>query len=100
MPGRPAIFRGTAGSGRDQNHSCRLKQSLGRHVSMETFARVLLDRAGDGGTGLLFEDERHTWADVVRESRRRAALTRRLLTARRPPHIGVLLDNVPEYVFW
>ncbi|GAB3970562.1 AMP-binding protein [Actinoallomurus acanthiterrae] len=67
---------------------------------METFARVLLDRAGDGGTGLLFEDERHTWADVVRESRRRAALARRLLTAGRPPHIGVLLDNVPDYVFW
>ncbi|MEV0402199.1 AMP-binding protein [Actinoallomurus sp. NPDC050550] len=67
---------------------------------METFARVLLDRAGDGGTGLLFEDERHTWADVVRESRHRAALARRILTTGRPPHIGVLLDNVPDYVFW
>ncbi|GAA4639790.1 AMP-binding protein [Actinoallomurus vinaceus] len=67
---------------------------------METFARALLDRAGDGGTGLLFEHERHTWADVVRESRHRAALARRLLTAGRPPHIGVLLDNVPDHVFW
>jgi fatty-acyl-CoA synthase len=67
---------------------------------METFARVLLDRADDGGTGLLFEDERHTWADVVRQSRRRAALARALLADGRPPHIGVLLDNVPEYLFW
>ncbi|MEV5706058.1 AMP-binding protein [Actinoallomurus sp. NPDC052274] len=67
---------------------------------MDTFARLLLDRACDDRPGLLFEDERHTWADVVRQSRRRAALAHALLGGARPPHIGVLLDNVPEYLFW
>jgi fatty-acyl-CoA synthase len=67
---------------------------------METFAHLLLDRVGDDRTGLLFEDERHTWADVLRQSRRRAALAHALLAGARPRHIGVLLDNAPEYLFW
>jgi fatty-acyl-CoA synthase len=62
---------------------------------MGTFAKLLLDRAADEHTGLLFEDESYSWRDVVRASRARAALINE-----RRAHIGVLLENVPEYVFW
>jgi len=67
---------------------------------MPTFAEIFAARADDDRTGLLFEDERHTWADVVAAARARAALARRLLDGPGPPHFGVLLDNVPEYVHW
>jgi len=61
-------------------------------------ADLLLARADDDRTGLVFEGRNWTWATIVDEARRRAAL----LTAARidgPFHIGVLLDNVPEYLF-
>jgi fatty-acyl-CoA synthase len=64
-----------------------------------TVAELLLARAGDDRPGLLFEDQRYTWRDVVAESRARAAVARRL-RGPGPFHIGVLLDNVPEYLFW
>lgn len=92
---------------------------------MTTFARLLLDRAEDDHIGLLFEDETYTWAEVVAAARARAALAERAVSAEqavpapgaapveraelaegprrgagRAPHIGVLLENVPEYVFW
>nr|WP_260408665.1 AMP-binding protein [Planomonospora venezuelensis] len=49
---------------------------------------------------MLFEDESYTWARLVREAERRAALALRLREPGRPFHIGVLLENVPEYVLW
>jgi fatty-acyl-CoA synthase len=67
---------------------------------MDTFAGLLLDRAGDRRTGLLFEEERYSWAEVVRDCRDRAALALALMDSGRPPHIGVLLENVPEYLYW
>jgi fatty-acyl-CoA synthase len=71
---------------------------------MTTFAKLLLSRADDDHTGLLFEDEAYTWAQVVQAAHARAALVEPARRARRdtgrPPHIGVLLENVPEYVFW
>jgi fatty-acyl-CoA synthase len=48
---------------------------------------------------LLFEDERWTWAEVVAESSVRAAVFATLLPQGAPPHVGVLLDNVPEFAF-
>ncbi|GAA2577228.1 AMP-binding protein [Actinomadura fulvescens] len=59
-----------------------------------TFADLLLARAGDEHTGLRFEDESYTWAEVVTAARRRAGLLSP------GTHVGVLLENVPEYVFW
>ncbi|RJL32540.1 AMP-binding protein [Bailinhaonella thermotolerans] len=67
---------------------------------MGTISELLLARDGDDRTGLLFEDERYTWAEVVAQCRRRARLARELRPAGRPFHIGVLLDNTPEYLFW
>lgn len=66
----------------------------------ETIADLLLERLGDDRPGLLCRDRTWTWDQVVRESAARAALARTLRTRDRPFHIGVLLDNVPEYVLW
>jgi len=65
-----------------------------------TIADLLDARAGDDHPGLLFADRSWTWAEVVEESRRRAALALELLDPDRPPHIGVLLENGPDFVFW
>jgi fatty-acyl-CoA synthase len=66
---------------------------------MTTTADLLRGLATHDAPGLLFEDERYTWAQVVGQAAERAALA---LALRRPGpfHIGVLLDNEPEYVFW
>ena len=37
---------------------------------------------------------------LVEEAARRAALFDALRDRDRPPHIGVLLDNIPDYLFW
>ncbi|MDQ1397315.1 MAG: steroid-22-oyl-CoA synthetase [Acidimicrobiaceae bacterium] len=65
-----------------------------------TVAGLLRARAGDGATGLLFEDQRWSWAEVVQASADRAAWAAGLLAPDRPAHIGVLLENVPEFAFW
>ena len=66
---------------------------------MDTVAALLAARAGDERPGLLFEDESYSWAQIVEEGAARAelALARRV---EGPFHVGVLLDNVPEYLFW
>ncbi|MHB8595100.1 MAG: AMP-binding protein, partial [Acidimicrobiales bacterium] len=64
-----------------------------------TVAELLRARADDDATGLRFETQTWTWRQVVAESRRRAVAA----TAWRRPgpfHVGVLLENIPEYVFW
>ncbi|HEX3840637.1 MAG TPA: AMP-binding protein [Acidimicrobiales bacterium] len=63
-----------------------------------TAAEVIRGRAGDPHTGLVFEGESWTWAEVVSEMWARAAWLRSLTTGR-PPHVGVLLDNVPGFLF-
>jgi fatty-acyl-CoA synthase len=65
---------------------------------MTTVAELLEARAEDDNTGLRFEDASWSWRQVVAECSVRA----RMLTARRRPgpfHVGVLLENVPEYLF-
>jgi fatty-acyl-CoA synthase len=63
-----------------------------------TIADLLLARAGDHHVGLRFEDKTWTWAEVVDASRVRAAVLS-MICDEAPRHVGVLLDNVPEYVF-
>ncbi len=69
---------------------------------METFADIVRARAGDPGTGLLFEGQSWAWGEVVQEAADRAAAL--AATVERPAdrqvHVGVLLDNVPDFVFW
>jgi fatty-acyl-CoA synthase len=49
--------------------------------------------------GLRFEDHAWSWRDVVAESATRAAVFAELLDDGQPPHVAVLLDNVPEFAF-
>ncbi|MEI5676325.1 MULTISPECIES: AMP-binding protein [unclassified Nocardioides] len=62
-----------------------------------TVRDLLLARAEDGSAGLLAGDESSTWAEVVRAAAVRAAVLDELLPAGAPPHVGLLLDNVPEF---
>lgn len=64
-----------------------------------TLAKLLLARRGDDRPGYLFEDERYTWDEVVTESEARAEMLVGLLDPSLPMHVGVLLDNEPEYLF-
>jgi acyl-CoA synthetase (AMP-forming)/AMP-acid ligase II len=66
---------------------------------MTTMYELFRDRAGDEHTGMLFEDESWTYARLVQAAAERAALASRM---RRdgPFHIGVLLDNIPEFPMW
>lgn len=68
-------------------------------AALKSIADLLVARADDAAPGLRFEDDEWSWANVVAFSAGRAAW----LNAHRtdgPFHIGVLLDNVPEYCFW
>src|SRR5712691_4349994 len=63
-----------------------------------TLAGLILSRAADDTDGLLYEDQRWSWREVVVEARVRADV---LVRQRRPGpfHVGVLLENVPEFIF-
>ncbi len=69
---------------------------------METFAEVVRLRADDDKTGLLFEDDSWTWREIVQAGADRAAALADLVPqpADRQVHVGVLLENVPDFVFW
>jgi fatty-acyl-CoA synthase len=65
---------------------------------MELFADRLWALRDDEGAALLFEDERWTYRELIQLSIARA----NLLLDLRPPgpfHVGLLLDNVPEFCF-
>jgi fatty-acyl-CoA synthase len=69
-------------------------------VGAPTVASLLRARADDDHPALLFEDSCWTWRAFAAESADRAALACALRRDGRPFHIGVLLENVPEYLFW
>ncbi len=66
---------------------------------MSTIAELIRARAGDDNTALRFEDDRWSYREYVETCAVRAALLDEL---RRPGpfHVGVLLDNVPEFPMW
>ncbi len=66
---------------------------------MQTIDHLIRQRAGDHRVGLAFGDRSWTHDEVVAAQAQRAAL---LTSLRRPGpfHVALLLDNVPEYVFW
>ncbi|HEX3980941.1 MAG TPA: AMP-binding protein, partial [Acidimicrobiales bacterium] len=69
-----------------------------------SIADLLMARADDDHVGLRFEDQRWSWRQVVAASAARAdlltALPRSGEEDDRPWHVGVLLGNIPEYLFW
>ncbi|MET9266729.1 AMP-binding protein [Amycolatopsis sp. NPDC004079] len=69
---------------------------------METFAEVVRSRRGDSHEGLRFESRSWTWGEVVQEAAVRASLLRTFEPGpgRTQRHVGVLLQNLPDFVFW
>jgi fatty-acyl-CoA synthase len=68
-------------------------------AQVETIAEAVLARADDKRVGLIAGDVRLRHAEVVAQAAQRAAW----LKAHRvdgPFHVAVMLDNVPEFVFW
>ena len=63
-----------------------------------TVAELLSARRDDDHTGLRFEERSWTWRQVVAESQARAVMLHDLRTDG-PFHVGVLLENVPEFLF-
>ena len=66
---------------------------------MQTIDQLIRQRVGDHRAGLFFVDRTWTHDQVVQAQADRAAV---LASLRRPGpfHVALLLDNVPEYVFW
>jgi fatty-acyl-CoA synthase len=61
---------------------------------MPTLADLLHARAADHDLGLVFEGERWTWAEIVQQCANRTQLVLPGM------HVGLLLDNLPDYLFW
>jgi fatty-acyl-CoA synthase len=66
---------------------------------MQTVDELIRRRVGDDNPGLAFEDRTWTHDQVVQAQADRASL---LASLRRPGsfHVAVMLDNVPELIFW
>jgi fatty-acyl-CoA synthase len=71
-----------------------------RDYKGETFAEALLAHKDNENLALLFADESWSWSAFIDECGRRASLWQLMRDPKAPPHIGVLLDNVPDYLFW
>lgn len=65
-----------------------------------TVAELVQARWGDHRPGLHFEDKTLTHHQIAAGAAARAALLADLLPRGAEPHIGVLLDNTPEYPLW
>ena len=66
---------------------------------MTSIAEFVRARASDGDrVALRFENQAWTWAEYVHACAQRAAYLDETLDPGRPPHVGVLLDNTPDYV--
>jgi fatty-acyl-CoA synthase len=66
---------------------------------MATIAELIAGRANESSPALLFEDKSWSYAELAREAAARTSLLATIGSVD-PPHVGVLLDNVPEFVFW
>ncbi|MEV5608461.1 long-chain-fatty-acid--CoA ligase [Streptomyces sp. NPDC052225] len=65
-----------------------------------TFAELVRARWGDHRPGLAYEDQVLSHHEVAAGAAARAALLGDLLPRGAEPHIGVLLDNTPEFPQW
>ncbi|MFE4549644.1 long-chain-fatty-acid--CoA ligase [Streptomyces sp. NPDC056785] len=65
-----------------------------------TVAELVAERWGDHRPGLWFEGRVLSHHQVTAAAAARAALLADLLPAGAEPHLGVLLDNTPEYPMW
>lgn len=65
-----------------------------------TFAELVQERWGDHRPGLAYEDQVLSHHQVAAGAAARAALLADLLPPGAAPHVGVLLDNTPEFPQW
>ena len=65
----------------------------------ETIAGAVVSRAGDATLGLVAGDLQLSHAEVVALAAQRGAWLR-AMRAPGPFHVAILLDNVPEFIFW
>lgn len=65
---------------------------------MTTVAELIELRRDDDSTGILIDDRRWSWREVFTESDRYAAAFEAMLTTA-PRHVGLFMDNCPEYLF-
>ncbi|MET9681158.1 long-chain-fatty-acid--CoA ligase [Streptomyces coeruleorubidus] len=65
-----------------------------------TVGELMAERWGDHRAGLWCEDQVLTHHEVAAGAAARAALLADLLPPDAEPHIGVLLDNTPEFLLW
>ncbi|MEH0526280.1 long-chain-fatty-acid--CoA ligase [Streptomyces stelliscabiei] len=65
-----------------------------------TVAQLVADRWDDHRPGLWFEEQILTHHEVTAGAAARAALLADLLPPDAEPHLGVLLDNTPEFPLW
>jgi fatty-acyl-CoA synthase len=70
-----------------------------RTTAVGTIDELLRARVDDDRTALRHEGNTWTWSEVLEEASARAALLRSL-PGDGQPHVGALLDNTPEFVFW
>ena len=63
-------------------------------------AELFLRNRASTAVAAHFEDRSYTYQELATESLRRAALWESIRDPALPPHIGVLLDNTAEYLFW
>jgi fatty-acyl-CoA synthase len=69
-------------------------------MNIPTMQALVQARAGDTNVGLRFGDVAVTWDEIVTAASQRAAyLLDRKPTGDEPFHVGVLLDNTPEFFF-
>jgi steroid-22-oyl-CoA synthetase len=90
MPGRGPVDQGAGGL------------TASRVMEPRTFAQYVHARSADDRPGLLSGADRFTWAQVAARAHDRARLAAQVAAraAPRQRHIGVLLDNTPEFVYW
>lgn len=62
-------------------------------------AQLVVARAADDDLALLAGDAAWTWRQVVEQAAARAAWLAATLDPAKPPNLGLLLDNTPDFVF-
>ena len=67
-------------------------------AELRTVGHLLLDRSEDDRPGLIFEGHTLLWHELVTEAAVRARFLDAKLDRRRPAHVGVLLENVPDHI--
>src|ERR1700722_2580916 len=69
-----------------------------KELSVTTAEQLFRLRSEDDAIGLLFEGQSWTWRQALVEAEHRADLMRALPDTG-PLHIGILMENTPEYLF-